>query len=558
MPSYQLNAIVAVESDSNPVAAGQRAEVPLSGDDAFVGSEITVFNLTVLMELRFSMFDFDRDGCLGREELWAFARSSPNFDCDAEDWGEVFAELCDDYACDPGEGLSKEAFLTLVDDESEQGCYCTENELQAMLRQGPPVRALGAPRPTGKTQGKKGTKGVQPADEGFDPWSTPEAQRFREKGNEKGSKGKGKAKPVQEDEGAGLDPAAPAMDKKKLLESRQGCGTEEGNGGVATLEAPESEKPYLARMQAKKLEEQAKMPEPMPEERPPPPPVPPVEEEDIASDLLAMSRGNDKKEEDRTGAAASSTPAPPARRAVSMSAALAGPFEPYRFLWWTYRLLTGKKKSGDDEPKARAEEAVSKAFEVTFEALSKQKADMSSEYENLLCPPRGIGAAIAQLAMGDKNAVEVDQLFSALGSPARFAIGLVSAYAFGMEAVTMASPLPTSESEVSAEPAALVWCYEGCMKSEQQNKRAELQSIACSCGCRCLFYKKAIGFLRWMERKTRGAIILIVDWREVKPIADGLSPLQLQDVHIYVTARCEKSFLNAQSWVNHQRRQPTQ
>ena len=40
-------------------------------------------------------------------------------------------------------------------------------------------------------------------------------------------------------------------------------------------------------------------------------------------------------------------------------------------------------------PKARAEEAVSKAFEVTFEALSKQKADMSSEYENLLCPPRG-------------------------------------------------------------------------------------------------------------------------------------------------------------------------
>ncbi|CAE7825026.1 tef3 [Symbiodinium sp. CCMP2592] len=118
----------------------------------------------------------------------------------------------------------------------------------------------------------------------------------------------------------------------------------------------------------------------------------------------------------------------------------------------------------------------------------------------------------------------------------------------------MASAVPTSESEVSAEAATLVWCYEGCMKSEQQNQRAELQNIAGSCGCRCSFYKKAIGFLRWMERKARGAIILIVDWREVKPIVDGLSPLQLQDVHIYVTTRCEKSLLNAQSWVNHQRR----
>mmetsp|Transcript_22831 Transcript_22831/g.53812 ORF Transcript_22831/g.53812 Transcript_22831/m.53812 type:complete len:209 (-) Transcript_22831:159-785(-) len=122
-----------------------------------------------------------------------------------------------------------------------------------------------------------------------------------------------------------------------------------------------------------------------------------------------------------------------------------------------------------------------------------------------------------------------------------------------MEAVTMASPVPMSGSEVS-EAAALVWCYEGCMKWEQQNQRAELQTIAGSCGCRCSFYKKAIGFLRWMERKTRGTIILIVDWREVKPIVDGLSPLQLQDVHIYVTARCEKSLLNAQSWVNHQQR----
>lgn len=316
-----------------------------------------------LKESVFSMFDFDRDGCLGREELWAFARSSPNFDCDAEDWGEVFAELCDDYACDPGEGLSKEAFLTLVDDESEQGCYCTENELQAMLRQGPPAprptgkgKASSGPKGKGKTQGKKGTKGVQPADEGFDPWSTPEAQRFREKGNEKGSKGKGKAKPVQEDEGfdpwatpqaqkareqmqqkakeeneevwgkwreagkpgAGLDPAAPAMDKKKLLEA------------VARKKATE----------AKKLEEQAKMPEPMPEERPPPPPVPPVEEED-EDDMFWSTKGTSMAPAGSSSAAASSTPAPPARRAVSMSAALAG-----------------------------------------------------------------IGAAIAQLAMGDKNAVE--------------------------------------------------------------------------------------------------------------------------------------------------------
>ena len=48
-----------------------------------------------------------------------------------------------------------------------------------------------------------------------------------------------------------------------------------------------------------------------------------------------------------------------------------------------------------------------------------------------------------------------------------------------------------------APAGVLVWCFEGCMKPEQNQKRKELQSIAERYGSRCFFHKKAVTFLRW-------------------------------------------------------------
>ncbi|CAE7607519.1 unnamed protein product [Symbiodinium natans] len=96
--------------------------------------------------------------------------------------------------------------------------------------------------------------------------------------------------------------------------------------------------------------------------------------------------------------------------------------------------------------------------------------------------------------------------------------------------------------------ACLVWCAEGCMKQDQDHQRAWLRSIAESHCARCHFCKKAQSFLRWLKGKSV-TVVLIADWREVKPIMEGLDAEQQADVHMYITARWDKSYFNALSWV---------
>ncbi|CAE7232073.1 tef3, partial [Symbiodinium natans] len=354
-----------------------------------------------LKESVFCMFDSDRDRRLGCEELWAFAQLSPDFGCSEDEWDEAFAELCDDYGCIPTEGLSKEAFFALVDDESDRGCYCTENQLQAMLLHGAsaPARQLaGRPRSKGESsKGKgasKGAKGKDPFDEAGDPWAAA-AEMPRSKGKEKGKgkaaaereqkgskakgkdktapasqrddpgskgKGKGKTAPAGQQDDAGFDPwatpeaqrAREKMQQKAKEEKEEvwgkwrdagkpGVGLEPGTPAVDKKKLLEA---VLARKKAveaaKRVEEQrSQPPEPTQEERPPAPPVPPSVEEDD-DEVFWSTEGTSLAPARSSGASASSSaPQLQARRAVTMSAALAG-----------------------------------------------------------------IGAAIAQLAMGDRNAVE--------------------------------------------------------------------------------------------------------------------------------------------------------
>ncbi|CAE7263451.1 unnamed protein product [Symbiodinium natans] len=100
----------------------------------------------------------------------------------------------------------------------------------------------------------------------------------------------------------------------------------------------------------------------------------------------------------------------------------------------------------------------------------------------------------------------------------------------------------------------LVWCFEGAMKQDTHEQRVMLRGIAESYGWKCFFCKKAATFLRWLEGRSDSSVVLIADWREVKPISEGIPLEQQTDVHIYISPRCEKAYLNAKSWVQGQTR----
>lgn len=69
----------------------------------------------------------ERLGCVELRKLAKFT----GFDGSDEDWSLEFASLCRDFGADE-EGLGLDAFARLVDERSEQGCYCSDTELQEL------------------------------------------------------------------------------------------------------------------------------------------------------------------------------------------------------------------------------------------------------------------------------------------------------------------------------------------------------------------------------------------------------------------------------------------
>jgi len=65
--------------------------------------------------------------------MGAFARQT-GFDGASEDWAEEFGALCADHRVGPNEGIDLDTFAELVDDESDNGCFCTDGELVDILK----------------------------------------------------------------------------------------------------------------------------------------------------------------------------------------------------------------------------------------------------------------------------------------------------------------------------------------------------------------------------------------------------------------------------------------
>merc|ERR1711869_115113 len=50
-----------------------------------------------------------------------------------EEWTQEFATLCEEWKCQPGEGFNKATFMEFVSDDSEKGCFRSDQELQNLL-----------------------------------------------------------------------------------------------------------------------------------------------------------------------------------------------------------------------------------------------------------------------------------------------------------------------------------------------------------------------------------------------------------------------------------------
>ncbi|CAE8620090.1 unnamed protein product, partial [Polarella glacialis] len=103
----------------------------------------------------FKRLDTNRAGFLSAQDMLPFANHT-GFDGSDADWAEEFQSLCSE----PGssQGVCVEHFARLVDDESDDGCYCTDEELRDLLAKLPEQEFLEVAQPLAEALGS----GVQP------------------------------------------------------------------------------------------------------------------------------------------------------------------------------------------------------------------------------------------------------------------------------------------------------------------------------------------------------------------------------------------------------------
>lgn len=80
----------------------------------------------------FKHFDENGDQKLNAQEMLAFA-SSVGFDGTAEEWKEEYRLICEGLGRTVEQAIDAQSFLRLVNEDTDDGCYCSDKELAGML-----------------------------------------------------------------------------------------------------------------------------------------------------------------------------------------------------------------------------------------------------------------------------------------------------------------------------------------------------------------------------------------------------------------------------------------
>jgi len=81
----------------------------------------------------FRVLDTNGDGRLSRMEYYPVAKRI-GFDGGLDEWEEEYAQMCADWSSDPRRGIDCDLFLKLIEDLTDKGCYCTDDDLHQMLK----------------------------------------------------------------------------------------------------------------------------------------------------------------------------------------------------------------------------------------------------------------------------------------------------------------------------------------------------------------------------------------------------------------------------------------
>jgi len=96
------------------------------GDIAPVGRED-------LINAAFRACDADGDGFLTEWEMYDFSKHT-GFDGSDAEWSKEYVLLCRENDRNPSVGVEPYLFSKLVNDQSDNGCYCTDDELKEMIK----------------------------------------------------------------------------------------------------------------------------------------------------------------------------------------------------------------------------------------------------------------------------------------------------------------------------------------------------------------------------------------------------------------------------------------
>lgn len=115
-----------------PAAAAPSNTAPAAALTMTVAPEAARPRRAELAAALFRACDADGNGRLVEAEMWEFAQLS-GFEGSREEWGKEFALLCGDHDMDPRTGVDEPVFRCLLDDDSQEGCYCSDAELETIL-----------------------------------------------------------------------------------------------------------------------------------------------------------------------------------------------------------------------------------------------------------------------------------------------------------------------------------------------------------------------------------------------------------------------------------------
>lgn len=85
-----------------------------------------------LISAVFKGCDCDEDGHLNEQEMRIISNHL-GFDGTDEQWSEEFQLLCSENGVDPGSGVGPALAERLLNDESDSGCFCSDEELRSLL-----------------------------------------------------------------------------------------------------------------------------------------------------------------------------------------------------------------------------------------------------------------------------------------------------------------------------------------------------------------------------------------------------------------------------------------